>query len=388
MTNNVEKLNNKRATLDSCQTNRIIPSKRTSRIIIAVAISIYLLLILFRQEALVGGSFAGLAFISFVVGFPLVTLYYSATYFRRAENAAKVKIFIIGSSSAIVIISIIVFSPFLTPHLMMLIPPVAVAIAIVTYAVSFDRGFRLGRVSIIVLIILFMMMLPQWLSRTLPYVYTPPALTSDRLLTYNQCIQFVKEHDEHKDITLFRWGWFSEMNKGVPKDESSEMKALWSRLSKELRALKFQKTQRDGNMLLFYNNANSILPVPPGVLYSLDGENPNTIDSELLNASKPFIRISGDWYLSRRLVLVGRRLNISIYNPKSIIDHSLRIEGLNLDKPHNSTVGNLKPVGLGDGHKLIIYLSGKRLLFMNLTKAMNYEHRTMNSQDSPLSCVV
>ena len=189
------------------------------------------------------------------------------------------------------------------------------------------------------------MMLPEWLSRTLPYVYTPPTLTSNRLLTYNKCIQFVKEHDEYKDLTLFRWGWKSRMNntffsvrlfgprsniQGVSKDELSEMEALWKRLSKELSSSKTRKVQRDGNMLVFYTNGNSILPVPPGVLYSLDGENPNTIDSELFNASKPFISISGDWYMSRRLVLVGRRADIPIYNPKSIIDHSLRIEGLNL----------------------------------------------------------
>lgn len=351
MTKNDEKLNNEQTTLDSYHTNRANRSKRISRIAIAVVISIYLLLILFRQEALVGGSFAGLAFLSFVVGFPLVTIFYSATYFRQTENAAKVKIFIIGSSCALIIISTSVFSPFMTAHLMLLLPPVGVAIAIVTYAVSFSRGFRLGRISIIVLIVLFMMMLPGWLSRILPYVYTPPALTSDRLLTYNKCIQFVKEHDEYKDITLFRWGWVSyktcfsvklfshNSNLHVfSKDDLAEMKALWRRLSRELSALKFQKAQRDRNMLVFYNNGNSILPVPPGVLYSLDGENPNTIDSELLNASKPFIRISGDWYVSRRLLLVGNRTNIPIYNPISIIDHSLKIESLDLDKPHTSEI--------------------------------------------------
>ena len=236
----------------------------------------------------------------------------------------------------------VLFPPFLSARLALLLSPPAVAIAIVTYAVSFGRGSKLGRISILVLIVLFMMMLPEWLSRTLPYVYTPPALTSDRLLTYNQCIQFVKEHDEYKDLTLFRRGCVSDMNKisfsvgpygyhsniqGVSRDEFLEMEALWRRLSRELSALKFQKAQRDGNILVFYNNANSILPVPPGVLYSLDGENPNTIDSELLNASKPFISISGDWYMSRRLVLVGRRAEIPIYNPKSIIDHSLRMDG-------------------------------------------------------------
>lgn len=353
MTRSNEKLNHKKAPLCSCQNNGVIPRKRTARVVIAIAISIYLLAILFRQEALVGGSFNTLASLLFVVGFPFVTLFSYATYFNSAENVAKAGIFIIGSLSAFVIICVslffdIWFPPFLSARLSLLLTPLAVAIAIVTYTVSFGRGSKLGRISILVLIVLFMMMLPEWLSRTLPYVYTPPALTSDRLLTYNKCIQFVKDHDEYKDLTLFRWGWAPLKNKTRPdgmrkvftKDELSEMKSFWRRLSRELSALKFQKAQRDGNMLLFYTNGNSILPVPPGVLYSLDGENPNTIDSELLNASKPFIRISGDWYMSRHLVLVGRRANIPIYNPKSIIDHSLRIEGLNLN---NDLIANDRP---------------------------------------------
>ncbi len=361
MTKKDEKLNNKQAILDSCQTNRIIPGTRTSRIVIAIAILIYLLAILFRQEVLVGGSSSFLAFLSFVVGFPFVTIFSYATYFKHAENVAKAGIFIVSSLSAFVIVIVslfldIWFPPFLSVRLTLLLTPLAVAIAIVTYAVSFGRGSRLGRISILVFIVLFMMMLPEWLSRTLPYVYTPPALTSDRLLTYNKCIQFVKEHDEYKDITLFRRGWVSDMNKisfsvgrglfghrsniqGFSRDEFSEMEALFRQLSREFSSSKIHKTQRDGNMLLFYNNANSILPVPPGVLYSLDGENPNTIDSEVLNASKPFIRISGHWYMSRRLVLAGLGpTHRSIYTPKSIIDHSLRIEGLNLDKPHTSDI--------------------------------------------------
>lgn len=101
MTNNAEKLNSKQAPLDSCQTNGVIPRKWTARIIIAVAISIYLLAVLFRQEVLVGGSSNTLAFLLFFVGFPFVTIFSSATYFRHAENAAKAGIFITGSLSAI-----------------------------------------------------------------------------------------------------------------------------------------------------------------------------------------------------------------------------------------------------------------------------------------------
>lgn len=107
MTRSAEKLNNKQTPLGSCRTNGVILGKRTVRVVIAVAFSIYLLSILFRQEVLVGGSCATLALLSFVVGFPFVTLYSLSTYFRHAENAVKAGIFIVGSLSAFFIVYVI-----------------------------------------------------------------------------------------------------------------------------------------------------------------------------------------------------------------------------------------------------------------------------------------
>jgi hypothetical protein len=73
---------------------------------------------------------------------------------------------------------------------------------------------------------------------------------------------------------------------------------------------------------------NLLLPAAPGVAYSLHGENPNEIDSEVLNAAKPFNRIAYNWYMSRKLILAGSRSERQISIPKALIDHSLRMDGI------------------------------------------------------------
>ena len=176
---------------------------------------------------------------------------------------------------------------------------------------------------------------------SLPHIYTPPALTSGNLTVYNECIGFARKHNEYKNLRLWR-GVISNghdtivTKKSFSKNDIIKIDMLYNRLC-GVRCVKFQ---RDNDMLLFYKLANSsflldpswpyFLPVAAGALYSLSGENPNEIDSELLNAGKPFIRIDGDWYMSKRLMLTGPRMDIQTSIPKSLFDHSLRTKGLNL----------------------------------------------------------
>jgi hypothetical protein len=117
------------------------------------------------------------------------------------------------------------------------------------------------------------------------------------------------------------------------KDEKMKMEEL----SRQLGRIKCHKFQREDDMVLFYRMAwyspplldnRSFLPVAPGVLYSLSGKNPNEISSEVLNVSKPFIHITGNWYISRRLNLKGMRLDTLYSVPKSLIDRSLQIDGV------------------------------------------------------------
>ncbi len=219
------------------------------------------------------------------------------------------------------------------------------ALGIIGVIVSFRGKTLLGRffaiVLIFILIIPLMMGCRNILVWSLPHIYTPSALTSGNLTVYNECIGFVKKHDEYKNLRLWR-GVLSNGHGTVVKKESFskndiiEIGTLYNRLY----GVRCVKLQRDNDMLLFYKLANSsslldpswpyFLPVAAGTLYSLSGENPNEIDSEFLNAGKPFIRIDGDWYMSKHLMLTGPRMDTQTSIPNSLFDHSLRTKGLNL----------------------------------------------------------
>ena len=195
----------------------------------------------------------------------------------------------------------------------------------------------------------------------LPYIYTPPALTPKNLAVYNQCVTFAKNRDEDKTLAIGRGrvvidGNFYMLVKGntfererarrfFSEQEVLEMEELCRRLF-EVRCVLLK---RDNDILVFYKWANSvlpvgtfeawnILPVGPGVLYSLNGENPNKIHSEFLNTKKPFVRISGNWYMSRRLMLSGPRPDSQSSIPKALIDHSLRTKGLTLNNEADNKI--------------------------------------------------
>lgn len=176
---------------------------------------------------------------------------------------------------------------------------------------------------------------------TLSYIYTPPALTQENLAVFNKCIKFMKRHNEYKT-----WGFqhfpkyvFVNDEKYVVDVPASrhDLRELFSedeiieleKLVKSVFQIGYLRVERKDNVVLFYNGKNFILPGAPGVLYSLNGENPNEADFKVLNKNKPFIRINQNWYMSRKLVLsIYPRWKTSI--PKSLIDHSLHIKGVDI----------------------------------------------------------
>jgi len=231
-------------------------------------------------------------------------------------------------------------------------------LGIISNIISFCRKSSIGRlwsIAVILLLILFLTMyVPPALNATLPYIYTPPALTRENITIYNKCIKFLKKHEQYKTLRLTVTHFDKE---GFSKDEIRELERLFN----QLYDIKCYKFVRDSNMVLFYKVDNSptitnhwlvlllapmtpiaylwersfffFLPVSPGVLYSLNGENPNGINSEVLNANKPFVNISGNWYMSRNLVgLIRETMDISI--PKSLIDRSLCTDGIDPNELH------------------------------------------------------
>ena len=229
---------------------------------------------------------------------------------------------------------------------------------------------RFSAIASIVFLSIFLAILATiYLQFALPFIYTPPALTPEKLSVFNKCIEFVKNHNNFKNLSLARWRWVSISGDGFyllrssstleldktkeffSESEISEMEIL----AKQLHSINCQKFRRDNDIVLFYRTLTPIPPAPktpyglfsylprvayailrilplgPGVAYSLNGKNPNEIGNDELNAAKPFIHISGNWYMSRKLVLRGVRSDVQFSIPKSLIDHSLRIGGLNLN---------------------------------------------------------
>ena len=221
--------------------------------------------------------------------------------------------------------------------------------------------------SVVFRSILLIVLTTIFLQLVLPIVYTPPAITPENLSVFNKCIEFVKDHDHLKNLTLSRVRWVSINEDGFyllrsssPRDKTREFFSEseiteMEILAKQLHSISCQRFRRDNDIVLFYRTLTPIPPVPetpygllpylprvayailrilpsgPGVAYSLHGKNPNEIDSDELNAAKPLIHIRGNWYQSRRLMLRGLKSEIPYSIPKSLIDHSLRIEGLKLD---------------------------------------------------------
>ena len=243
---------------------------------------------------------------------------------------------------------------------------VAPVLGIVAAAISFQS--KISARKFFAIMVIFLLSIPMLTAARmilvvlLPHVYTPPALTSQNLLIYNECIRFVKGHEEHKKLALGRGrvvinGKFYMLMKGNPFERNRARETFheaeiieMERLCRQLYRVRCALFQRDNDMLIFYKMANStlpgfepgslsILPVAPGVVYSLEGKNPNKIDSRPLKFRKPFINISGNWYTSRHLMLAGPRSDTPASIPKSLIDYSLKIEDINFDdwqdeKPH------------------------------------------------------
>jgi energy-coupling factor transporter transmembrane protein EcfT len=239
------------------------------------------------------------------------------------------------------------FWGFLIQDLSVLFITAAVVLAIIVHIISFrskEWVNRLWSIAVTFLMsILLLVLVPMTFNSVLPHIYTPPALTLKSIGVYKRCVTFVKDHDEYKNLTwregiLWDGHEWIDTKKVFSMAELVDIKEFSQKLS-ELGCVKFR---RDSDILLFYKMANSIWfidpgfnkafsPTSPGVLYSLNDGNPNEVDSEVLNPCKPFVKISGDWYMSRHLMLTGPRLDIQTSTPMSLIDRSLQIKGVDFE---------------------------------------------------------
>jgi len=199
----------------------------------------------------------------------------------------------------------------------------------------------------------------------LPYIYTPQALDSENYVVYKECVDLLKNCNRYKDIMWFRERIYdknmfaysgrvftgdlcqtfadptikvesklellSKINaKGQTDSFQGDLEGRINKLSKKITAIRCARFYRHNDMILFYKTTSSLMyPTGPGVLYSLEGRNPNNVDSIILNSYKPFIKIDNNWYMSRHLMLQGPRFIMNHTSiPKSLFDHSLKTKGV------------------------------------------------------------
>ncbi|MBN1456847.1 MAG: hypothetical protein JW912_03240 [Sedimentisphaerales bacterium] len=139
------------------------------------------------------------------------------------------------------------------------------------------------------------------------------------------------------------------LSKGNSYERSRAEKVLSPEIIKELENLSRGLYEvdcvvfkREENALLFFKmgsapfpdllpSLKTVLPYGSGVLYSMDGSNPNDTSNDILKDYKPFEKITDGWYASKNLILTGPRFDIPAKLPNALIDHSLKINDLKLD---------------------------------------------------------
>jgi len=226
---------------------------------------------------------------------------------------------------------------------------IAIILTIVIISASMVTASLLRKIcsTIIIafMIAVFLFFAPFMLRSISSFLYTAPAITPERFKIFTSCVEFLKKHDEYGNFTLYReqglnfasvntdtyWALDeSRFDRKKPppftSDHITEMKFLLQQLS----AVDCAKIQRSDNVILFYTATNGLI-VRPGVLYSIQGNNPNQINNSPVNENKPFIKIYENWYLSKHLILKQNRWAINPPVPESLIDHSLKIDNLDLE---------------------------------------------------------
>lgn len=175
-----------------------------------------------------------------------------------------------------------------------------------------------------------------------PYVYTGPAITEKKLSVYKACVNFFAKHNEYNSFEIDKWGrvwvdgsYLAYIRESEYADKAAEIfgekdVVTMGKLSDQLCSIDYLNAERINNFVLFKAFGCSWRFKSVGVLYSLDGKNPNEIDFKFLNSKKPFIHLGGNWYASENHVTKSR---LGPLPKKSFIDHSLKIDGLDLE--HN-----------------------------------------------------
>jgi hypothetical protein len=179
--------------------------------------------------------------------------------------------------------------------------------------------------------------------RIVPYIYAAPVLSNSRLRVYREMIGFVKEHNDFNEVDLDEFGRVgidstfcilggqnsgqSELLRIVKSDEVQKL----LKISRDFHKIGCFQAFRKFDFVFFRNRYFMNKPGRCGIVYSINGRDPNDIDEITFKGYRPFIRITDNWYMSRSLIL---RPHLLISLPPmpngSLIDHSLRVENIDI----------------------------------------------------------
>jgi len=195
------------------------------------------------------------------------------------------------------------------------------------------KGF--AKVYFNYLLLSIILCFPTFISRTSGFIYNPPVLTNKDIAIYKTVIDFLEEHDGIKYLYLnpyngIRFMPLTDEADFWPRHSDAKKKAGFGekeftfliRLRDQLLNINCIQFERVDDTVLFYKNIYRIFPTGPGLAYSLNSSNPNESKNEILEKAKPFKKLTGNWYISRKLIIAGPRMDIKVEIPEPLIDLS------------------------------------------------------------------
>ncbi len=168
----------------------------------------------------------------------------------------------------------------------------------------------------------------------LGHVYTPPALSPEKAAVYSRYVTFIRLHPEYRRAHLdMYFGIREEIDNSVTQQAGSSSGATTDELfgiSRDFKQVNCLRAEKCDWYIVFMPKPNYILPTSPGVLYSLDGRDPNEVDDKYLNGKRPFMHITDRWYTSRGLAISPLPMSAGDWRLPgwSLIDRSLKDPGL------------------------------------------------------------
>jgi hypothetical protein len=205
------------------------------------------------------------------------------------------------------------------------------------YHISYSKGGWRTHKGVVVLSLLLVLLLLfgvlGLIKVILPYLYTPSAITKSNIEVYRKCIELVNHEPYVKKFTIGGWlrttdGRYNVLHKEGLKEASDTFSydfiVQLRKLSVGMERVGCHDFEIMDGFVVFRTYPPRVLPSRPGVVFSIGGNNPE--QNIILERFGPFIGISENWYISKKLIVCGARYDKAYELPDSIIDRSANVK--------------------------------------------------------------